>query len=432
MQNTLPYDAVVFDLDGTLTCSEHGILASLRYAMEKLDAPMLPDDKLRQLIGPALGESFMRVAGLSGEQVKKAVQYYVKHFDEVGIYLYSVFPHIRTMLTMLKKNGVYLAVATSKPLARTVSLLEHFHLRRYFDRIIGEDNNDAQIGKAELIRRALPETCRRAVMVGDRKFDIEGAKANGIDTIGAGYGYAAEGELKATKPTHIADTTQELMELLCPGCTRPRGYFLSVEGLDGSGKTTQINLLLKKLVDYGYDVVQTREPGGCKISENIRDLVLTTDNMEMSASCEALLYAAARAQHVHEVIRPAVEAGKLVLCDRFVDSSIAYQGGGRELGVNEVGQINAFAIREMIPDATIYLWMTDSAEALKRRRDASKPDRLESQPPAFYERTREAYDQLIKENPKRFLVVDGSKPVDELAEDILHAVLERLKTLEEQ
>ena len=98
-----------------------------------------------------------------------------------------------------------------------------------------------------------------------------------------------------------------------------------------------MGILVHRLRQYGFDVVQTREPGGCRISEDIRNLVLTTDNMEMSATCEALLYAAARAQHVHEIIRPAVSAGKLVLCDRFVDSSIAYQGGGRELGVDAVG-----------------------------------------------------------------------------------------------
>ena len=430
MQAKLPYDAVVFDLDGTLTCSEDGILSSLRYALNMLGAPVPPDDELKRFIGPPLRETFTCTTAFSDEQIERAIRYYVEHFDRVGLYLYSVFPYIRPLLHTLKQNGAYLAVATSKPLVRTKTLLEHLRLARYFDRLVGEESNDAQIGKAELITRALPETCRSAVMVGDRKYDIEGAKANGIDSIGAGYGYGPEGELEAAEPTHIADTTETLAQLLCPGFKPARGYFLSMEGLDGSGKTTQINRLAKQLKTYGYDVTQTREPGGCKISEDIRNLVLTTDNMEMSAPCEALLYAASLAQHVHEVIRPAVEAGKLVLCDRFVDSSIAYQGGGRELGVKEVGQINEFAIREMVPDATIYLRMTDSAQALKRRRDASKPDRLESQPQAFFERTRKAYDQLIKENPKRFLVADGSKPVDELANDILKAVLDRLEAAE--
>ena len=426
----LPYDTVIFDLDGTLTRSEDGILTSLRYALESMGRPVPPDSELKICIGPPLRDSFMNLCGFTVEQANEAIQHYVTHYYRKGMFLYSVYPHIRTLLIMLRRHGAYVAVATSKPVIRANQLFEQYHLSRYFDRVIGEDNNDAHIGKAELIRRALPDNCRSAVMVGDRRYDIEGAKANGLDSIGVRYGYGCEGELEAAGATCIADTTLDLMNLLCPDCQRPRGYFLSMEGLDGSGKTTQINRLAKRLTALGYDVVQTREPGGCKISEDIRNLVLTTDNMEMSAACEALLYAAARAQHVHEVIRPSVNAGKLVLCDRFVDSSIAYQGGGRELGVENVGQINAFAIQEMIPDATVYLRMGCSAQALKRRRDASKPDRLESQPPAFYERTRKAYDRLMQDTPERFVVVDGDKPLDTIAEDILAAVLNRLQAAE--
>ncbi|MFH1513766.1 MAG: dTMP kinase [Bacillota bacterium] len=425
----IPYDTVLFDLDGTLTRSEDGILASLRYAMEQMGVPALPDGELKQFIGPPLHVSFMSAAGFTREQATQAVQHYVTHYDREGMFLYSVFPHIRTILYLLKKHGAYVAVATSKPISRTQRLLKHYHLARYFDCIIGEESNDAQIGKAKLIERALPETYQKAVMVGDRKYDIEGAKANGIDSIGAGYGYGLEGELEAAGATCIAETTEALKVMLCPGCESPRGFFLTMEGLDGSGKTTQINRLAKSLHDFGYDVLKTREPGGCKISEKIRDLVLTTDHMEMSASCEALLYAAARAQHVHEVIRPAVEAGKLVLCDRFVDSSIAYQGGGRELGVDEVGQINAFAIGDMIPNATIYLQM-DSLEALNRRRSASNLDRLEIQPIEFYKRAQVAYDKLMLDHPDRFLAVGGSRPAVELADEILRAVMQRLEEAE--
>ena len=177
---------------------------------------------------------------------------------------------------------MYVAIATSKPIARTLHFLKHYHMQRYFDCVIGEYNNEAQMGKAELVRRALPERCRRAVMVGDRKFDIEGAKANGIDSIGVRYGYGAQGELEAAGATHIVNSVEELLAMLCPGCKQPRGFFLTVEGLDGSGKTTQINRLFQSLTKLGYDTLQTREPGGCKISEDIRHLVLTTDNMEMS------------------------------------------------------------------------------------------------------------------------------------------------------
>jgi dTMP kinase len=425
----LPYDAVIFDLDGTLTRSEDGILASLRYALEQMCVAPLPDGELRRFIGPPLRDSFRDMAGFTQEQANEAVGHYVSHFDREGVFLYGVFPTIRPLLTILKKHNVYLAVATSKPVSRTMRLMKHYHMDRYFDCVIGELSNEAQIGKAALIRRALPKRCRRAVMVGDRKFDIEGAKANGIDSVGVRYGYAAEGELEAAGATCIVDSVGELLALLCPGCALPRGYFLTVEGLDGSGKTTQINRLYESLTKLGYDVVRTREPGGCKISEDIRHLVLTTDNMEMSAACEALLYAAARAQHVHQVIRPAVEAGKLVLCDRFVDSSIAYQGGGRELGIDAVGQINAFAIREMIPNATVYLRM-ESTEAMNRRRGASELDRLEIQPDAFYERARKAYDRLMADYPERIIAVEGAKPVGELAEDILQAVMPRLEDAE--
>ena len=225
-----------------------------------------------------------------------AIQHYLDYHDNDGMLLYSVFPNIRALLSTLKCHGVYVAVATSKPISRTMRLFKHYHLDHYFDCVIGEHNNEAQIGKAKLVERALPASYQRAVMVGDRKFDMEGAIANGIDSIGVRYGYSVGSELEDAGATYIAETTMDLFRMLCPGCTPPRGIFLSVEGMDGCGKTTQINLLAAKLKQYGYDVVQTREPGGCRISEAIRHLVLTTENMEMSAACEALLYAASRAR----------------------------------------------------------------------------------------------------------------------------------------
>ncbi|HPF88327.1 MAG TPA: dTMP kinase [Candidatus Limiplasma sp.] len=427
--HNLPYDAVLFDIDGTLTRSEDGILSSLRYALTRMHLPVPPDDTLKQFIGPPLREAFKQLLGFTDAQMDEAIQYYVAHYDREGIYRYSIFPHIRPLLTQLKKNGAYLAVATSKPIERTIRLFEYFHMYRYFDCVIGEKCNEVQAGKPELIRRALPKTYRRAVMIGDRKYDIEGAKANGIDSIGVRYGYSLPNELEQAGATYIAEKQEDLFTMLCPDCKPGRGYFLTMEGLDGSGKTTQIEKLAKSLTAFGYDIVKTREPGGCKISEDIRHLILTTENMEMSASCEALLYAASRAQHVHQVIRPAVEAGKLVLCDRFVDSSIAYQGGGRQLGVDEVAQINAFAVGNMVPDASIYLQM-DHQQALARRKQASKLDRLEIQPPAFHERTQKVYEQLMRDHANRFIAVDGNKPVDELADDILQAVIKRLEAAE--
>ncbi len=424
----LPYDAVLFDLDGTLTRSEDGILSSLRYALEQMNMPVLSDEELKQFIGPPLRDTF-RSLKFNEEQTNEAIQHYTGHYDREGMFRYSIFPHIRPLLATLKKNGAYLAIATSKPISRTVRLFEHYHMLRYFDCVIGEKSNEVQLGKPELVKRALPREYHKAVMVGDRKFDIEGAKANGIDSIGVRYGYSVGNELEKAGATFIIEKPEELLPFLCPGCKPPEGVFLTMEGMDGSGKTTQINKLAQSLIALGYDVVQTREPGGCRISEEIRHLVLTTENLEMSAACEALLYAAARAQHVHQLIRPALEAGKLVLCDRFVDSSIAYQGGGRELGIAEVGQINAFAVGATVPDASVYLSL-DHKKALERRKKATKLDRLESEPASFYERTQKAYEKLIQDSPDRFLIVDGDKPADVLSEEILQGVMRRLEAAE--
>ena len=172
-------------------------------------------------------------------------------------------------------------------------------------------------------------------------------------------------------------------------------------------------------------MLRTREPGGCAISEDIRRIILDTANTDMCPACEALLYAAARAQHVSQVIRPAVERGMLVLCDRFVDSSVAYQGGGRGLGVETVQQINDPAVDGMTPDATLYLAI-DHREALRRRLSASEPDRLELEAGEFHERVQKAYERLVRDNRRRFVVVDAARGVDEVARDALDAVLERL------
>lgn len=262
-------------------------------------------------------------------------------------------------------------------------------------------------------------------MVGDRLYDMEGAKAAGVDGVGAVYGCGSVEELQNAGATLLVSDADELRELLCPGAAVPRGFFLSMEGPDGCGKTTQANLLEQSLRQLGFDLVRTREPGGCPISEKIRQIILDTENAEMCGTCEALLYAASRAQHVHQVIRPAVEAGKVVLSDRFVDSSVAYQGGGRGLGVETVQQINDPAVDGMTPDATLYLAI-DHREALRRRLSASEPDRLELEAGEFHERVQKAYERLVRDNRRRFVVVDAARGVDEVARDALDAVLERL------
>jgi len=423
---SFPYDAVLFDLDGTLTCSEQGIIQSMRYALNAVGAEVPAGVDLRAIIGPPLMVSLQGLLGLSESKARETIAFYVDYFNRKGMYLYTVYPHIRSILKMLRDGGVYVAMATSKPVRPAMAILNHFGLTHYFNRIITEEDNEKTVNKPELIRRALPETFKRAAMVGDRFYDIEGALANGIDAIGAGYGFGSEEELTNAGATHVVPDTESLRAYLCPGAPVPRGFFLSVEGLDGSGKTTQVDKLEQSLRDYGFSVLRTREPGGCDISEEIRHTILTTDHMEMCPACEALLYAASRAQHVHQVIRPAVERGMLVLCDRFVDSSIAYQGGGRELGTDVVGQINAPAVAGMLPDATVYLAI-DHQRSLARRHSASSLDRIEVEGAAFHGRVQSAYEKLIREDAKRFLVVDGEQDVNTVACDVLDAVLRRLE-----
>ena len=195
-----------------------------------------------------------------------------------------------------------------------------------------------------------------------------------------------------------------------------------MEGPDGSGKGTQLERLTDTLDRYGFEVVRSREPGGSPIGEKIRDLLLDRANREMTAETEALLYAAGRAQHVSEVIRPALEAGKLLLSDRFVDSSVAYQGGGRRLGVDRVLAINAPAVDGTMPDRTVYLDL-DHREALRRRCEASEPDRMEIEPEAFHARVEEAYHELIRRDPERFIVIPAAGEREEIAKETADRVL---------
>ena len=322
--------AVVFDLDGTLTQSEEGIWNCVRHAVRCMGMEEPDAATLRKFVGPPLVYSFQEYLGMTEEEAWQATDFYRQRYNTVGLFENRVYPGIRRVLARLKKAGYYLAVATGKPQRPTEQILAHFGLDKFFDMVAGTRPEDATAGKAGLISRVLPAEYASAVMVGDTRFDMEGAQAVGIDSIGVGYGYGGEKELRTANCGAYAATVAELEKLLCADAPKLRGSFLSMEGLDGSGKTTQMDLLEDRLLRYGFDVRRTREPGGCAIAEKIRGLLLDTENAEMSDVTEAMLYAAARAQHVHQVIRPAVEAGQLVLCDRFVDSSVAYQGGGRD------------------------------------------------------------------------------------------------------
>ena len=189
--------------------------------------------------------------------------------------------------------------------------------------------------------------------------------------------------------------------------------FVTFEGLDGSGKTTQAARLAESLTREGIDVVLTREPGGTPLGEAIRDLVLHGDHVAPWA--EALLYAAARAQHVEHVIRPALERGATVVCDRYLDTSVAYQGAGRELGAEAILELNLEAVGGLLPDRT-FLVELDVETALARVGD--KGDRIERAAAEFWPRVVDAYRELAERFGERYVVVDGAGGVDEIAAEI--------------
>ena len=195
-----------------------------------------------------------------------------------------------------------------------------------------------------------------------------------------------------------------------------KGIFISFEGIDGCGKSTQTELLYKYIMASGRDVILTREPGGTPISEKIRAIILDPENKEESGVTEALLYAASRAQLVSEKIRPALDIGSVVICDRFLDSSLAYQAYARGLG-EPVLMINKFAVQGTLPDITFYL---DIAPELSRERQISrgKLDRLEQEGIELQKRVYEGYKRLAELYPKRIRVIDASASVDCVFESI--------------
>lgn len=189
-----------------------------------------------------------------------------------------------------------------------------------------------------------------------------------------------------------------------------KGRLVTFEGCEGSGKSTQLRLLSEKLSKQGISHIVTREPGGSDIAEQIRNIILNGKNTAMCDECEALLYAAARAQHLREIVQPALDKGMLVLCDRYVDSSLAYQGYARGLDLKFIEDINGFAMRDFRPDLTLFLDISPRA-AFERKHGADKGDRMEQLGLEFHEKVYAGYLRIAALNPERFLKVEcgGSK-----------------------
>lgn len=193
-----------------------------------------------------------------------------------------------------------------------------------------------------------------------------------------------------------------------------RGLFVTLEGGDGSGKSTQASLLEQWLVEHGRTVVRTREPGGTPVGVEIREIVLHHRG-DIAPRAEALLYAADRAHHVAEVVRPAIARGEVVVQDRFIDSSVAYQGAGRVLDPGEIRSISEWAAEGLAPDLTVLLDLPWEVARLRLDGARTRYDRLEAEAGEFHARVREAYLGLAEAEPERFVVVDATLPVDEIA-----------------
>lgn len=208
--------------------------------------------------------------------------------------------------------------------------------------------------------------------------------------------------------------------------TVKKGIFITIEGPEGAGKTTIINMLIDTLISENYSVISTREPGGIEIAEQIRKVILDKDNINMDARTEALLYAAARRQHLVEKVLPALEEGSIVLCDRFIDSSLAYQGYARGLGIEEVFTINKFAIEDRMPDVTLYFDIAPEIGMERIHQNKGREiNRLDLENLEFHRKVRAGYHQLSRVYSDRIIEIDASRSIQEVYE----AALKILKDL---
>ena len=203
--------------------------------------------------------------------------------------------------------------------------------------------------------------------------------------------------------------------------------FITFEGPEGSGKTTISNIIEKRLEDIGYQVVHTREPGGTPIAEQIRNIILDKANTMLDARAEALLYAASRRQHLVEKVWPALKEGKIVICDRYIDSSLAYQGGARNLGVENVLNINMFATEGTFPDITLLFDIKPEDGLHRIAANANREvNRLDLEKIEFHKLVRNTFLELAKQYKDRYVIIDASKPLDEVVENTWKEILKKL------
>lgn len=204
-----------------------------------------------------------------------------------------------------------------------------------------------------------------------------------------------------------------------------KGIFISMEGPDGAGKSTQIALLKDYLSTKGYDIIITREPGGTSISEKIRNIILDKNHKEMADNTELLLYTAARAQLVEEVIKPALSSGKAVISDRFVDSAAVYQGIARNMGIDEVYAVNEYALQGLMPDVTIMLLLS-AEEGIRRKKCQAVLDRMEAEGLEFHRKVVDGYRILAERFPERIASIDATKDVQTIHKEMIAIIEDKL------
>ena len=203
--------------------------------------------------------------------------------------------------------------------------------------------------------------------------------------------------------------------------------FITLEGPEGSGKTTAVEAAVKRLQEMGYEIVRTREPGGTPIAEQIRNVILDKQNTAMDGRTEALLYAASRRQHLVEKVWPALKEGKIVICDRYLDSSLAYQGGARGLGVENILNINLFATENTWPDLTLLFDIKPELGLARINANANREvNRLDLEELSFHNKVRDTFLELAKRYPDRFVIIDASQSREDVAKATMEAILSRL------